>query len=118
MADIPTERPNEINPVIESSGEPQVSSADTPGEPQGYQHITMSSSSVVESSGEPLVSSADTMSGPQGDQHTTMSALLAILLSRYPALARELDRRQHYNRAQVEVAQVEVAALRDQVDMG
>ena len=47
VTDIPTERPNEINQVVESSGEPQDSSADTMGGPQGDQDTTMSASSVV-----------------------------------------------------------------------
>jgi cytoskeletal protein CcmA (bactofilin family) len=47
VTDILIERPNEINQVVESSGEPQVSSADIMGGLQGDQHTTVSASSVV-----------------------------------------------------------------------
>ena len=49
VTDIPIERPNEIKNVVKSSGEPQVSSADTMSGPQGDQHTTVSASSVVAS---------------------------------------------------------------------
>ena len=72
-----TGTPAETIQVIEASDDVPVSRIDTMGEPQGDQHITMTSLEI-ESSDYVPGSSVDTMGEPQGDQHITMSSSLVV----------------------------------------